>query len=159
MAWLREAVADMTIRTTALVGFPTETDGDFRELLEFVEETQFDRLGAFAYSAQEGTRAAALEDDVPDSVKRERLEQLLELQRAVSAERLSRLAGRETDVLVDEAAAPDDPGDMVGRAPFQADDVDGCTYLRAGAGHAPGSFVRARVVETLDYDVIAEPCA
>ncbi|MBI1722342.1 MAG: 30S ribosomal protein S12 methylthiotransferase RimO [Gemmatimonadetes bacterium] len=159
VAWLREAVPDMTIRTTALVGFPTETDGEFRELLDFVDEMQFDRLGAFAYSPQEGTRAALLEDDIPDALKRERLEQVLELQRAVSAERLGRLAGRETEVLVDEPAALDDPGDLLGRAAFQADDVDGCTYLRTRGDHAPGSFVQARVIETLDYDLIAEPAA
>ncbi|MEK6768728.1 MAG: 30S ribosomal protein S12 methylthiotransferase RimO [Gemmatimonadota bacterium] len=159
VAWLRDAIPDLTIRTTALVGFPTESDAEFRELLEFVDEIQFDRLGAFAYSPQEGTRAALLADDVPDAVKRDRLEQVMELQRAVSADRLGRMVGRETDVLVDEPAALGDPGDLVGRSPFQADDVDGCTYLRSPSDTAPGSFVRARVVETLDYDVIAEPAA
>ncbi|MEK6610631.1 MAG: radical SAM protein, partial [Gemmatimonadota bacterium] len=159
VAWLRDAIPDLTIRTTALVGFPTESDAEFRELLEFVDEIQFDRLGAFAYSPQEGTRAALLADDVPDAVKRDRLEQVMELQRAVSADRLGRMVGRETDVLVDEPAALGDPGDLVGRSPFQADDVDGCTYLRSPSDTAPGSFVRARVVETLDYDVIAEPAS
>jgi len=157
VAWLREAVPDITLRTTALVGFPTETDAEFRELLEFAEELAFDRLGAFAYSPQEGTRAAALPDDVPDRVKQDRLAQLLELQRAISAERLQRFVGRETDVLVDEGAAPDDPGALVGRAAWQADDVDGCTYLRTGRPLGIGGFVRARIVETLDYDLIAEP--
>jgi ribosomal protein S12 methylthiotransferase len=159
VAWLRAAIPDMTIRTTALVGFPTETEPEFRELLEFVDEMQFDRLGAFAYSPQEGTRAAQLADDVPDAVKRDRLEAVLELQRAVSAERLARMVGREADVLVDEPAQPGDPGDLIGRTAFQADDVDGCTYLTAGSGAAAGTFVRSRVVDTLDYDVIAEPAA
>jgi ribosomal protein S12 methylthiotransferase len=154
--WLREAVPGIAIRTTALVGFPTETDEEFRELLEFVEEMRFDRLGAFAYSPQEGTRAAELPDDVPDAVKRDRLQQLLEVQRAISAEQLALQVGSDVDVLVDEAADRDDPGDLVGRTAWQADDVDGCTYLRTRAPAGAGDFVRARVVDTLDYDVIAE---
>ncbi len=157
VAWLRDAVPDLAIRTTALVGFPTETDGEFRELLEFVDEMQFDRLGAFAYSPQEGTRAAALPDDVPEAVKQDRLHQLMELQRAVSAERLQGMVGRRVEVLVDDAAAPDDPAETVGRTAFQADDVDGCTWLRTRRPLVPGTFVRARVTEALDYDLIAEP--
>jgi ribosomal protein S12 methylthiotransferase len=159
VSWLREAVPGMSVRTTALVGFPTETDAEFRELLELVDELQFDRLGAFAYSAQEGTGAAALPDDVPERVKQDRLEQLLELQRAVSAERLGRLVGQDLDVLVDEVAEPGDPGQLIARAAFQADDVDGCTYLRASAATSPGEFVRAHVVDTLDYDLVAESAA
>jgi len=132
---------------------------EFRELLEFIEQLEFDRLGAFAYSPQEGTRAAALLDDVPERVKQDRLAELLEVQRAISAERLGRLVGAEVEVLVDEGAAPDDPGDLIGRSAWQADDVDGCTYLRTKRPLAPGAFVRARVTATLDYDVIAEPVA
>ena len=95
LRWLRGAIPDLAIRTTCLVGFPGETDQAFRELLEFLDEAQFDRLGAFAYSPQEGTRATAYADDVPDTLKRDRLEELLEVQRAISAERLARFVGRE----------------------------------------------------------------
>jgi len=154
--WLRESVADLALRTTVLVGFPGETDDDHRALLEFLEELQFDRVGAFAYSPQEGTRAAALPDDVPDALKQERLAEVVELQRAISAERLQRLVGRETVVLVDGPAHPDDPGTAVGRTVWQADDVDGCTHLTGPAVPAAGSFVRARIVEALDYDLVAE---
>ncbi len=84
LGWLRGAIPDLALRTTCLVGFPGETDEDYRTLLEFVEEAQFDRLGAFAYSPQDGTRATQYEDDVPDELKRDRLEELLELQRAIS---------------------------------------------------------------------------
>src|SRR5204862_206536 len=107
LAWLRGAIPDLALRTTCLVGFPGETDADFRELLEFLEEAQFDRLGAFAFSPQEGTRAMQYADDVPEAVKRERLEELLEVQRAISAERLARFVGRETVVLaaIRDAAA------------------------------------------------------
>ena len=156
--WLREAVPDLALRTTVLVGFPGETDEDFRALLDFLDELQFDRVGAFAYSEQEGTRAAVLPDDVPDGVKQERLAEVLELQRAISAERLQRLVGREVEVLVDGPAHPEDPGVAVGRTVWQADDVDGCTHLRAPAGAVPetGRFVRVRIAEALDYDLVGE---
>jgi ribosomal protein S12 methylthiotransferase len=159
VAWLREAVPGITLRTTALVGFPTETDAEFRELLEFMDEMQFDRLGVFPYSPQEGTRAAELPDDVPESVKQDRVHEVTELQRAISAERLQRLVGTEALVLVDEGADRDDPGQLIGRTAFQADDVDGCTYLRTRSAEGPGDFVRARIADTLDYDLVAETVA
>jgi ribosomal protein S12 methylthiotransferase len=155
--WLREAAPGIAIRSTALVGFPTETDAEFRELLEFVEELELDRLGAFAYSPQEGTRAAALPDDVPDAVKQDRLAELLETQRAISAERLQRLVGTEATVLVDEGAEADDPGELIGRTAWQADDVDGCTWLATKRPIAPGDFIRARITDAHDYDVMAVP--
>jgi len=156
LSWLRSAVPDLAIRTTCLVGFPGETDDDFKALLEFLEEAQFDRLGAFAYSPQEGTRAMQYADDVPDEVKRERQEELLEVQRAISAERLGRLVGRETRVLVDRLAEPDETGvTHVGRVPWQADDVDGVTYVANGGWAAPGTFVDARVTASEDYDLRA----
>ena len=153
LGWLRGAIPDLAIRTTCLVGFPGETDEDFRALLAFLEEAQFDRLGAFAYSPQEGTRAVQYEDDVPDYVKRERLEELVEVQRAISGERLARFVGREVDLLVDRVSDPDEQGAThVGRVQWQADDVDGVTYLAQGGWAEVGSFVRARVTESEDYD-------
>jgi ribosomal protein S12 methylthiotransferase len=135
------------------VGFPGETEADFRTLLEFLEEAQFDRLGAFTYSPQDGTRAMQYEDDVPDTLKRERLEELLELQRAISGERLARFVGRDADVLVDRLADPDDGGAThVGRVPWQADDVDGVTYVSGGGWTEPGRLVRARLTASEDYD-------
>src|SRR5947209_19869228 len=125
LGWLRGAIPDLAIRTTCLVGFPGETDDDFRELLAFLEEAQFDRLGAFSYSPQEGTRATQYPDDVPDAVKRERLEELLEVQRAISAERLGRFVGREVAVLVDRLSDPlvdaMEGATHVGRVQWQAD--------------------------------------
>jgi ribosomal protein S12 methylthiotransferase len=153
LTWLRGAIPDLAIRTTCLVGFPGEADEDFRALLAFLEEAQFDRLGAFAYSPQEGTRAVQYEDDVDDNVKRERLEELIEVQRSISAERLERFVGREVDVLVDRVSDPDEQGAThVGRVQWQADDVDGVTYVAQGGWAEVGSFVRARVTESLDYD-------
>ena len=156
LAWLRHAVPDLAVRTTCLVGFPGETDTDFRTLLAFLEEAQFDRLGAFSYSPQEGTRATAYPDDVPDAIKRERLEELLEVQRAISGERLARFVGRETRALVDLVADPGDPTQAgathVARVPWQADDVDGVTYVKNGGWATPGAFLDVRITESEDYD-------
>ena len=150
LTWLRGAIPDLAIRTTCLVGFPGETEEDFRALLAFLEEAQFDRMGAFSYSPQEGTRAVQYEDDVEDGVKRDRLEEIVEVQRAISAERLARFVGRDVDVLVDRLEAEE--GIKVGRVQWQADDVDGVTYLERGGCAEPGGFVRARITASEDYD-------
>jgi ribosomal protein S12 methylthiotransferase len=145
----REAVPGVAIRTTCIVGFPGETEGDFEQLLAFLEETRFDRVGAFTYSPQEGTRAFDLPDDVPESIKQERLERLLELQRDITAERYEERVGQVTRLLVDRPAADDRPAQA--RAPWQADDVDGVTWVETDA--APGQFVEARVDAVVDdYD-------
>lgn len=144
----REAVPDLTIRTTVIVGFPGETDDEFAALLALLEELQFDRVGCFTYSPQEGTRAWALPDDIPDPVKRERQERVLELQRHITAERYDRHVGREAPVLVERRA---DDGTWLGRAPWQADDIDGLTAVDGEA--APGTIVRARIDAVVDdYD-------
>jgi ribosomal protein S12 methylthiotransferase len=151
--WLREAIPDVAVRTTAMVGFPGETDHDFRVLCEFAEEMQFERLGVFAYSEQEGTRSAQYADDVPAEVKQERLDELQELQRAISEDRLGRYVGRETEALVDSLADPDDTGAThVGRVPWQADDVDGVTYVAWGGWVRPGEFVSVRIDANEDVD-------
>jgi ribosomal protein S12 methylthiotransferase len=150
---VRETVPDVAIRTTCIVGFPGETEEDFATLLRFLEEVQFDRVGAFTYSAQEGTRAAAMEDDVPESVKRERLERLMELQRQVTAERFERHLGRTVPAIVDRVDA--DCGTAQLRTIWQADDVDGVTHVEAPALQ-PGALVDVRLDEVVDdYDFAA----
>jgi ribosomal protein S12 methylthiotransferase len=150
VARIRSIVPDVAIRTTCIVGFPGETAEDFDTLLEFLEEMQFDRVGAFTYSAQEGTRAAELADDVPEPLKRERLERLNEVQRLITAERYERRVGTTARVLVDRV-----DGDVVqARATFQADDIDGVTYVTGVAGLMPGTFadvVLDDVVEDVDF--------
>lgn len=151
--WLRETLPDVAIRTTAIVGFPGETEDDFTTLRDFAEEIGFERLGVFTYSEQEGTRAAQYPDDVPDDVKRARQEELLEVARVASGDRLSRFVGCTTDVLVDRVADPDEGGAThVGRVMWQADDVDGVTYLQCGGWARPGELVRATILENDDYD-------
>ncbi len=150
LTWLRGAIPDLAIRTTCLVGFPGETEDDFRALLAFLEEAQFDRMGAFAYSPQEGTRAMQYEDDVEETVKQDRLAETVEVQRSISAERLERFIGRDVDVLIDELETED--GIKAGRVQWQADDVDGVTYLERAGWAQPGDFVRARITASEDYD-------
>ncbi len=153
VAWLRDAIADIAIRTTTIVGFPGETEEDFAVLCEFVEEVAFERLGVFTYSEQEGTRAAQFEDDVPEITKNERQEVLLELQRAISQERLGRFVGRDTEVLLDEVTDPDEGGAThVGRVKWQADDVDGVTFVERGGWARPGEFLPVRLTDNEDCD-------
>jgi ribosomal protein S12 methylthiotransferase len=146
----RDAVPEVVIRTTCIVGFPGETESDFEELLEFLEEIRFDRVGGFTYSAQAGTRAAALDDDVPESLKRERLERLTELQRGITAERNEERVGRRTHAIVDRVA----PESVEARVWWQAHDVDGITFLDTNA--SPGSIVEVAVTGVVDdYDLTA----
>jgi ribosomal protein S12 methylthiotransferase len=153
VGWLRASVPDLTLRTTVIVGFPGETDEDFDEMLALLEEVRFDRIGAFAYSKEEGTRAAEMAEQVPQSVMRERLERLLEVQAGISLERNERHVGRTVRVLVDGTGAD---GSAVGRTAGQALEVDGVTLLRRAAGCAPGDMVDARIVDALEEDLIAE---
>ena len=144
----RDAVPGVAIRTTCIVGFPGETESDFEELLEFLEEITFDRVGAFTYSPQEGTAAAAMVDDVPDAIKRERLERLTELQRSITAERYDARLGTTSQVIVDRLAGN---GGALARLPWQADDIDGITFI--GEPLTPGSIAAVKVEEVVDdYD-------
>ncbi|MEO7454793.1 MAG: 30S ribosomal protein S12 methylthiotransferase RimO [Gemmatimonadaceae bacterium] len=145
---IREVVPDIAIRTTCIVGFPGETDEDFQQLMAFVEEMQFERVGAFTYSPQEGTRAAEMMDDVPESVKRQRLERLMELQRQVTAERYERFIGRTALTMIDRIV----DGEAQGRTVWQADDVDGIAYVQGAEDLAPGTIVEA-VIEGVEDDV------
>ncbi|MFI5245041.1 MAG: 30S ribosomal protein S12 methylthiotransferase RimO, partial [Gemmatimonadales bacterium] len=153
VARFRDAVPNVAIRTTCIVGFPGETDGDFAELLEFLEEMQFERVGAFTYSPQEGTHAARMADDVPDGVKRDRLERLTELQRAITAERYELRVGHRVRALVERevAGADRDAPGAVARLPWQADDIDGVTWLDTAA--PAGAFAEVEVTGVVDdYD-------
>lgn len=159
VAWLRDAVPDITLRTTVIVGFPGETDDDFREMLDLLEEVRFDRVGAFAYSIEEGTRAAEMEDQVPDGLKRERLEELMDVQRGISFDLNLSQIGRRRRLLVDRLLGDEDPDfAAVGRTVGQALDVDGATQIiePSGAVPQPGEFADVEIVDALEYDLIAK---
>jgi ribosomal protein S12 methylthiotransferase len=142
---IREVVPDVAIRTTCIVGFPGETDADFETLLALLEDVQFDRVGAFTYSPQAGTRAHEMVDDVPEALKRERLERFNELQRAITAERFEARIGRTVPAIVDHLH----DGVAEGRTIWQAHDIDGITML-GGARVAPGDIVEARIEGVVD---------
>ncbi|HEX5409545.1 MAG TPA: 30S ribosomal protein S12 methylthiotransferase RimO [Gemmatimonadaceae bacterium] len=149
VARVRDAVPEMAIRTTCIVGFPGETADDFAQLCDLLEDVRFERVGAFTYSPQEGTRAAELADDVPMAVKLERLERLTELQRAITEERYERYVGRTVRAIVDRTHA--DAATWQARLICQADDIDGITYLSGST--APGAIVECRVDGVVDdYD-------
>jgi ribosomal protein S12 methylthiotransferase len=154
--WLREAEPELTLRTTVIVGFPGETDDDFREMLDLLDEIGFERVGAFAYSLEEGTRAAELDGQVPAEEARDRLEELMDAQRVVSFERNAALIGASPLALVDERVEDDAEYAAVARIPAQALDIDGVTHIRAPANVAPGDMVEVHIVDALDYDLVAE---
>ncbi len=154
---LRAAMPGIAVRTTFIVGYPGETEDEFRELLAFVREMAFDRVGCFTFSPQSESPAAHAPDQVAERVKRRRQRRLMEVAQQVSTIRNRALLGREIDVLV-ESAGPERTGGAeisIGRSYRDAPEVDGLVLLRGA--FPPGAFVRARVTETLAYDVVAEP--
>jgi ribosomal protein S12 methylthiotransferase len=146
--WLRAALPDLALRTTVIVGFPGETETDFEQLLDLLQEIRFDRVGAFAYSPEESTPAAALPDQVPIEVRRERLERLLDVQRGISQERNDERVGREVDVLVADATT--------GRTVWQAPEVDGVVDFGGVGAARAGEFVRARITGAFEDDLLGE---
>ena len=155
---LREAMPDATLRTTFIVGYPGETEEEFDELLAFVAEQRFDHLGAFTYSPQAGTPAAAEAEQVPAGVQEERYGRLMELAQSISHDRNRELVGREFDVLIEsERPVPSEGGGsvVVGRTQRDAPEVDGLALVR-GEFEA-GSMVRVHVDGALPYDLLCTP--
>ena len=154
--WLRDAVPDVTLRTTVIVGFPGETDEDFREMLDLLEEVRFERVGAFTYSVEEGTRAAEMGERLSRELMDERMEELMEVQRGISFDVNLSLVGRRVRALVDQRLPDDDDYDAVGRTPGQALDIDGVTNLLGAGALEPGTMLDVEIVDALDYDLVAE---
>ena len=154
---LRDEVPGVVLRTTLIVGHPGEGEAEFRELLDFVEEARFERLGAFRYSEEEGTWGAAhLKDDVPAEEKQRRYDALMQLQQGISASYNESRVGRVYRVLVDAVAG----NTLVARSEFESPEVDGEILVSCPEGtHLPGlvgKFVDVRITEALDYDLLAE---
>ena len=151
---MRAEVPGIALRTTLIVGYPGESDRDFQTLYDWVERSKFDRLGVFTYSHEENTHAYSLVDDVPEEVKRERLEAIMDLQRGISWELNQKRIGQELKVLIDRA----ETGVYIGRTEFDSPDVDNevhiavpkDTHLRVG------DFVQVRIVEAEEYDLKGE---
>ena len=150
-AW-REICPDITIRSTFITGFPGETEAEFEELLEFIEEARLDRVGCFAYSPVEGAAANELPGAVPDEVREERRRRLMDVQEDISAELLAARIGREIEVLVD---AVDDEG-TIARSASDAPEIDGLVFIDEFFDAEPGDFLRVKVVDADEHDLYAE---
>ncbi len=151
MARLRAAMPDIAIRTTLIVGFPGETDEDFDDLMDFVEEERFQRLGVFAYSQEEGTPAGDREDQVPEEIKQARLDQIMRFQLEISYEHNQELIDSTLKVLVEEQ---DPDGSYIGRSQYDAPEIDNSVIFTSGKEHKPGDMVRVRINDAYDYDLV-----
>ena len=141
------------LRTSIIVGFPGETEEQFRELLDFVEEAEFDRLGAFAYSAEEDTPAARMPDQIPEEIKQERLDRLMTLQARISLRRNRLRVGTVEKVLVTDRG---EDGRMLGRSQFEAPETDGEILFTGREGAEIGSFAQVRITSARTYDLMGE---
>jgi len=149
---LRSEIPDLVLRTTFIVGYPGETEEDFMELCNFVEELKFEKMGTFTYSQEENTGSYSLGDPVPDEVKKERQSRLMEIQREISAKKNSQLIGSELKILVESIE-----GDFyVGRSYRDAPEVDGEVLIPSSDGEiVPGEFCIAEVFDSDEYDLFA----
>jgi len=152
---IRDIIPGVSLRTTFIVGFPGETETDFRELLDFVEEAQFDHLGVFSYSDEDGSGAKSLEDKIPDQLKDERKDRLMELQSRLSLKKNLEKVGQTYRLLVEGVS---DETDMLwtGRTEGQAPDIDGKVYINDGLDDRvrPGDFRKVKISEAFEYDLV-----
>ena len=148
---LRDAILDIRIRTTLIVGYPGETDDEFKQLYEFIEEMQFDRLGVFTYSEEEGTLAEALDDDVPINVKYDRKAQIMDLQASISAEKNDAMVGNIYKVLVDKSGETI----SVGRTEFDSPEIDNIVHIKGAM--EKGEFVDVKIESANEFELIGSP--
>ena len=149
---IRSNYPDFTLRTTMMLGFPGETDAQFNELMQFLRDYPFDRVGAFAFSPEEGTAAAELPDQIDDDVKEARLNALMEQQQAISQACNERWIGRELTLLVEETGMDGTYGRTIREAP----DADGTVCIAPSFRHEPGQYLRIRLTQADPYDMIGE---
>ena len=149
IARIRQNIPDITLRTTLIVGYPGETDEQFDDLCDFISEAQLDYVGVFAYSREEGTKAASLPDQIDEDTKQERLQTIRDLADAVSAQKIAQRIGEKVNVLV---LGAEEDGQLYGRCQSQAPEVDGVTYVE---NVAVGHFVSATITDTLLYEMEA----
>lgn len=146
---IRQMHPDIRIRTTFLVGFPGETEEDHQALCRFVEEMQFDRVGVFEYSHEEGTRGYALTDDVPPEIKKQRAEEVMAIQQSISWSQNQAQVGKQFRVLIDRKEG----GQFVGRTEYDSPEVDNEVWIEGQPDIKPGQFVRVQITNASDYDL------
>jgi ribosomal protein S12 methylthiotransferase len=152
LARMRARIPGLALRTSLIVGLPGETEDDFEDLLRFVEEQRFERLGVFEYSREEGTGAATLEGQVPEALKHERYGRIMEVQREIARDHQQAMIGRRLEVLV-EGRSEETEHLLVGRHAQQAPEIDGVTYVNDGLAY-PGELVTLEVTDAADYDLV-----
>jgi ribosomal protein S12 methylthiotransferase len=157
LAKLRARVPGIALRTSLIVGLPGETEEDFEDLVAFVEEQRFERLGVFEVSAEEGTPAADMAGQVPQRVRRARFERIMEIQQRISREHQRATIGRRLEVLV-EGRAEETEHLLAGRHAQQAPEIDGLTYVNDGIAY-PGEIVTVEVTDASDYDLVGRVLA
>lgn len=155
LAKLRKRIPGIVIRTTFIVGFPGETDADFEELKEFVEQQRFENAGVFAYSQEEGTVAGAMPNQIPDEIKQERYHKLMALQAQISEEIHKDTEGQTLEVLV-EGIEEDGSGLHYGRSYREAPDIDGLVFIENPGGIKPGCFVKVNILQGFTYESVGE---
>jgi ribosomal protein S12 methylthiotransferase len=153
LARLRQAIPSLTLRTTFIVGFPGETESEFEELCDFVRQARFERAGVFPYSLEPGTPAARLPDHLPEEVRQQRRERLMEIQQDIAFAWTREQVGKELEAIVD-SPDPEVPGHVLARGHADAPDID-CVVRLKGKGLRPGDLVRARVTGADGYDLAA----
>lgn len=156
IAKLRREIPDLALRTTLISGFPGETEEDHETLMAFVDDMEFERLGVFAYSAEEDTPAAEMPDQISEEVKAERRAEIMELQQEISLDKCQEMIGRELTVMIEGKVA--DENAYVGRTYRDAPGVDGYIFINSDYELMTGDFVRVRVTGALEYDLIGEIC-
>ena len=149
---IRTFLPSVSLRSSLIVGFPGEKESQFKALLDFVEEAQFDHLGAFTFSPEEGTPASGLSHPIPERVKRERLRILMEIQKTISLKKYQEMVGQKKMVLVEGSRR--EQGVLRGRLQTQAPEIDGSVFLYGRA--QPGDWVEARITQALPYDLVAK---
>lgn len=152
---LRNNIPDIALRTTLITGFPGETEEDIDDLLDFVDTMEFDRLGVFTYSPEEGTPAASMTDQVPENIKEERRNRIMELQQEVSLDKSADMVGRVIPVMVEGKITDDDA--YVGRSYKDAPNVDGYVFINTNAQLMSGQIINVRITGSMEYDLIGEP--
>ena len=153
LARWRDICPDIAIRSTFIVGFPGETERDFEELLEFLEQAQLDRVGCFKYSAVEGAKANELPDPVDEGIKQDRLDLFMQVQEQISRAKLSHKVGQELTVLVDEVSEQE----ILARSKYDAPEVDGLVIIQEDLDVSPGDTLRVTVTDSTEHDLFAKP--
>ena len=151
---LRREIPDIVLRTSLITGFPGETEEDHQELMEFVDEMEFDRLGVFTYSPEEGTPAETMEGQVPEELKEERRDEIMELQQEISLEKGNDRIGQELLVIIEGKVSGESA--YIGRTYGDAPKVDGYMFVQTGELLVTGDFAKVKVTGAMEYDLIGE---